>query len=68
MGELKLDALNKQQKQAIIAPLKPCLVLAGAGTGKTTILVKRFKHLVTQEKILADEIVITTFTNRATGK
>jgi len=41
-----LDHLNPQQREAVFAVKEPLLVLAGAGTGKTTVLVNRIAHII----------------------
>ncbi|OAL10097.1 hypothetical protein A6V39_04245 [Candidatus Mycoplasma haematobovis] len=63
--KVSLEDLNKQQKDAVLAPLKPILVVAGAGTGKTTVLIKRFEYLVKEKNIPPEEIILVTFTNKA---
>ena len=44
--------LNKEQIEAIKHGKGPLLIIAGAGTGKTTVVTERIKHLITNEKIL----------------
>jgi ATP-dependent DNA helicase UvrD/PcrA len=56
---------NPRQKQAIEHVVGPMLVLAGAGTGKTTVLVERIAWLIEQGHATADEILAITFTNNA---
>ena len=51
---------NPKQKQAIEHALGPMLVLAGAGTGKTTVLVERFAWLIEQGHANPEEIVYNT--------
>ena len=41
---------NSEQKKAVTYPAKPLLILAGAGTGKTTTIVGRIAHLIKNEK------------------
>ncbi|OAL10099.1 hypothetical protein A6V39_04255 [Candidatus Mycoplasma haematobovis] len=60
-----LRSLNPQQREAVTAPLKPILVVAGAGTGKTTVLIKRFEYLVKEKNIPPEEIILVTFTKKA---
>ena len=57
--------LNAEQQEAVTAPLGNQLVLAGAGTGKTTVLTERFSHLVSHYDISPYAIMAVTFTNRA---
>ena len=56
--------LNKEQKQAVIHTGSPLLVAAGPGSGKTTVIVERIKHLL-QNGIQPQEILCLTFTERA---
>lgn len=60
--------LSKEQKLAVEAPLAPSLIVAGAGTGKTSVMVERVVHLVKNSKINPDEILGLTFTNKAAGE
>ncbi|GAB4288935.1 MAG: hypothetical protein Kow0090_01370 [Myxococcota bacterium] len=55
---------NEEQKQAIAAPL-PCLVTAGAGTGKTYVLVERYIEILKKSDAMPSEIVAFTFTTSA---
>ncbi len=54
-----------EQEEAISAPLAPLLVVAGAGTGKTTVMAQRILHLVKSNQARPDEILGLTFTNKA---
>ena len=56
---------NPKQKQAIEHVLGPMLVLAGAGTGKTTVLVERIAWLIEQGHAKPEEILAITFTDNA---
>jgi len=56
---------NPKQKQAIEHAHGPMLVLAGAGTGKTTVLVERIAWLIEQGHAKPDEILAITFTDNA---
>ena len=60
--------LSKEQKLAIEAPLEPGLIVAGAGTGKTSVMVERVAHLVNHLAIKPEEILGLTFTNKAAGE
>ncbi|MHC9512077.1 DNA helicase II [Kangiella sp. M94] len=60
-----IQPLNDAQKEAVTAPNKALLVLAGAGSGKTRVLVHRIAWLVQVERISAHSILAVTFTNKA---
>ena len=57
--------LNNEQLEAINTTKGNLLILAGAGTGKTTTIVERYVNLVENHGIKPDEIIMTTFTNKA---
>lgn len=65
---LILDGLNERQLEAVMAPPGNTLVLAGAGSGKTRVLVSRIAWLIEHEKISAQAILAVTFTNKAAGE
>lgn len=56
---------NKEQKQAILADNNVVIVIAGAGSGKTTVLVERIKHLIVDQQKNIENILAITFTNKA---
>lgn len=60
-----LDSLNDAQRNAVATPAKNLLVLAGAGSGKTRVLVHRVVWLVQAEGISPFSILAVTFTNKA---
>jgi len=60
-----IDSLNDPQRNAVTAPLKNLLVLAGAGSGKTRVLVHRIAWLIQTEGISPYSIMAVTFTNKA---
>lgn len=57
--------LNSQQLEAITHGEGPLLIIAGAGTGKTTVITERVKHLITEKNVLPGEILALTFTEKA---
>ena len=57
--------LNKNQKEAIIDVDGPCLIVAGAGSGKTRVLTSRVIHIVKEKKAWPNQILCVTFTNKA---
>jgi len=60
-----LKGLNQEQKQAVTHNGKPLLIVAGAGTGKTTVITKRLAWLIMEQGLRSDEILALTFTNKA---
>jgi DNA helicase-2/ATP-dependent DNA helicase PcrA len=60
-----LDSLNDAQREAVSAPVQNLLVLAGAGSGKTRVLVHRIAWLIQVENISPYSIMAVTFTNKA---
>jgi DNA helicase II / ATP-dependent DNA helicase PcrA len=57
--------LNSEQQAAITHGEGPLLIIAGAGTGKTTVITERIKWLINEGKARADEILALTFTEKA---
>ena len=60
-----LSKLNNNQKEAIINPDGPCLIVAGAGSGKTKVLTTRVVHIIKEKKAWPSQILCVTFTNKA---
>ena len=60
-----LNNLNKNQKEAVINLDGPCLVVAGAGSGKTKVLTSRVIHIIKEKKAWPNQILCVTFTNKA---
>ena len=63
-----LDALNDKQREIVAAPKQNMLVLAGAGSGKTRVLVQRIAWLMKVEQVSAHSILAVTFTNKAAAE
>lgn len=67
-ASLLLDGLNDKQREAVAAPLENMLVLAGAGSGKTRVLVHRIAWLMAVENASPFSIMSVTFTNKAAAE
>ena len=62
---MNLDYLNDRQKEAVLYGDGPLLILAGAGSGKTSVLTKRVAYLIKERAVSPKNIVAITFTNKA---
>ena len=60
-----LKNLNSNQKKAVLNLDGPCLIVAGAGSGKTKVLTTKVAHIVKEGKALPNQILCVTFTNKA---
>ena len=63
-----LESLNDAQRQAVTAPAEPMLVIAGAGSGKTRVLVHRAAWLIDVESVSPNSLLAVTFTNKAAAE
>ena len=62
---MKKIKLNKQQQEAVEHESGPLMIIAGAGTGKTTVITERIKYLLSNELAKTSEILALTFTEKA---
>ena len=63
-----VESLNDRQREAVTADRTNLLVFAGAGSGKTRVLVSRIAWLIAVENVMKREIMAVTFTNQAAGE
>jgi len=63
-----LESLNDAQRQAVTAAAEPMLVIAGAGSGKTRVLVHRAAWLISVEDVSPQSLLAVTFTNKAAAE
>jgi DNA helicase-2/ATP-dependent DNA helicase PcrA len=68
MQLLKDPNLNDEQKQAVEYTNGPLLIVAGAGTGKTTVLVEKIKYIIANDLAKPEEILALTFTDKAANE
>ncbi len=63
-----LENLNEAQREAVTAPAEPTLVIAGAGSGKTRVLVHGAAWLIDVERLSPQSLLAVTFTNKAAAE
>ena len=62
---IDLSDLNERQREAVLCTEGPVMVLAGAGSGKTRMLVSKMAHLLEEQKVSPFELLALTFSNKA---
>jgi DNA helicase-2/ATP-dependent DNA helicase PcrA len=65
MSDPLFEGLNEAQASAVMHKDGPLMIVAGAGTGKTTVLTRRYAHLLAQEGMTSEHILALTFTEKA---
>ena len=68
MNTSLIDSLNPAQREAVTATNKALLVLAGAGSGKTRVLVHRIAYMATELGLSPYAMMAVTFTNKAAAE
>ena len=64
----KMKELNDKQQEAVINLDGPCLIIAGAGSGKTRVLTYKIAYLISEKKVKPWNILAITFTNKAANE
>jgi superfamily I DNA/RNA helicase len=65
---MSFHSLTLKQQEAIVSESKRLLVLAGAGSGKTSVLIEKILHLIVERRVKPSQILAITFSKSAPGK
>lgn len=68
MPQIDFNGLNKEQKEAVLNSDGPSIILAGAGSGKTRVLIHKVMYLIQEKNVKPSSIVMITFTNKAASE
>ena len=68
MPQIDFNGLNKDQKDAVLNSDGPSIILAGAGSGKTRVLIHKVMYLIQEKNVKPSSIVMITFTNKAASE
>src|SRR5262244_652014 len=63
-----LEGLTRAQREAVTHETGPLLIIAGAGTGKTTVITRRIAHLIATRRARPSEVLALTFTDKAAAE
>ena len=66
--KIGINKLNKQQQEAVKYNDGPMIILAGAGSGKTRVLIYKVLYLIQEKGVDPSEILMVTFSNKAAGE
>src|SRR5690348_506532 len=67
-AEALLDGLNPQQREAVLHEVRPVLIVAGAGSGRTAVLHRRMAYLLAARAVGVGQVLAITFTNKAAAE
>src|SRR6267378_5132667 len=67
-AERILEGLTEPQREAVTHGAGPLLIIAGAGTGKTTVITRRIAHLIATRQARPSEVLALTFTDKAAAE